>query len=164
MRHDSITHAHLLSLPETTLDITIPYKRPAEPSRKQFRVEVIKPWLLEVWEPLSTKVPNPNLALAYCCYLNTVIWYVRPYTVRPWHHLWTTDHRSTCIPRIGCVWHAEKPGSHLEEWGREDYHLTWDVRFTYNGTDFDAGGGSVEYLGKGLGWWMKHYARRRKAA
>lgn len=27
--------------------------------------------LIEVWEPLPTKAPNPNLAQPYCCYANT---------------------------------------------------------------------------------------------
>jgi hypothetical protein len=42
--------------------------------------------LIEVWEPLSVKAPNPNLAQPYCCYGNTVIFYFRPYVIRPWHH------------------------------------------------------------------------------
>jgi hypothetical protein len=84
--------------------------------------------------------------------MNTVIFYVGPrYIVRPWHHLWRCNGRLL----------AEKPGSSFEEWGRTEYELYWDRVFRWRGNEWEVGGGSVLWLGKGLGWWMKHGARKR---
>ncbi|ABF42377.1 hypothetical protein Acid345_3376 [Candidatus Koribacter versatilis Ellin345] len=113
-------------------------------------VEQPKPWLIEITEPLTSKVPNPNLAIAYCCYINTVIFYVRPYQVRTWHHFW----------RCGASLRAEKPGSTFDEWGRVDSALRWDQIVTWKGEEFECGGGQVFWAHKR--WWMKRWARRRK--
>lgn len=116
-----------------------------------FLVRQLKPWLIEVWEPLRTKAPNPNLALAYCCYIRTVIFYVRPYQTREWHHLY----------RWKDGWEADKPGSALEEWDRADSQLSWDTILEWNGERFKTGGGTVFWSRKR--WWMKHWARRVNA-
>ena len=145
-----------------------------------------RPWLLTVWEPLTTKVPNPNLAYPHCCYINTVIFYVRPHVVRPWHHLWrsgVTDRtvlicdgckrQSSAFPCEHCgggkfikqdgwagTWRAEKPGMCYEEWGRVDTELTWDAKVEFNGDVFIAGGGRVVWKNKQ--WWMQRSLRREK--
>ena len=107
-----------------------------------------KPWLLEIMEPLKTKAPCPDKAQPYCCYINTVIFYLKPYIVRPWHHLWT------CNGKL----QAEKPGGHLEEWDRVETELQWDDRVEFNGEIFIIGGGSVVW--ERSRWWMKSHARR----
>jgi hypothetical protein len=115
-----------------------------------WRVDQHQPWLLEVWEPLTTKVPNPNLAQPHCCYINTVIFYVRPYVVRPWHHFWECRGKRR----------AEKPGHHYEEWGRVKTVLVWDRIFSWNGDEFICGGGRVVW--KNNRWYMRRWARRRQ--
>ena len=147
-----------------------------------------RPWLLTIWEPLKTKAPNPNLAAPYCCYINTVIFYVRPHTVRPWHHLWRSGRisdtvlvcnrckrRSSAFPCEHCqgkdfikqdywpgTWRAEKPGMSYEEWGRADTELRWDLKVEYNGQTFICNGGRVVWKHKR--WWMERGLRREQAA
>ena len=111
----------------------------------------IKPWLLDVWELLDTKAPCPDKCQPYCCYMQTVIFYHRPYIVRPWSHLWN------CNGKL----RAEKPGRHYEEWGRCETTLTWDTPVEYNGERFLIGGGTVVW--KNRRWWMRHRARREAA-
>lgn len=71
-----------------------------------------KPWLLTVWELLPTKAPCPDKTQPYCCYVRTVIFYLKPYVVRPWHHIvnWRGKYE------------ASAPGC-FEEWGRVEYVL-----------------------------------------
>lgn len=114
------------------------------------RVVEKKPWLLEVWEPLKTKAPNPNIAQPYCCYVRTVIFYVRPYVVRPWHRLWESRGRLN----------AQKPGQDYERWDQIEYALTWNDPFEWNGQRFEIGGGTV--IWKEKRWWMRHWARRKR--
>jgi hypothetical protein len=144
------------------------------------------PWLLEIWEPLTTKVPNPNLVQPHCCYINTVIFYARPHVVRPWHHFWRSGatgdlvlvcagcgKQSSSAPCQHCGskqfvkregwpgrWQVEKPGLSYEEYGRVDTVLSWDSVFPWNGEEFIIGGGTVVWKNKR--WWMKRCARRRK--
>lgn len=115
-----------------------------------WRVDEIKPWLIEIWEPLTTKVPSPKLALPYCCYINTVIFYVRPFVVRPWHHFWMCNG----------VRRAEKPGVQYEEWARIETLLNWETIIVYKGEIFTCGGGRV--IWKNKRWWMKRDARRKR--
>ena len=114
--------------------------------RVDWPVTTISPRRIEIMEPLTTKVPNPNLARPYCCYLNTVIFYARPLLVRQWHHLYLW--RGS--------WAAEKPGTHLEEWGRVETKLSGDTRVDVDGRIFTCGGGRVEWHRKR--WWMRHFA------
>lgn len=102
--------------------------------------------LIEVWEPLPTKAPNPNLAQPYCCYVNTVIFYVRPYVVRPWHHYWICNGKRK----------AEKPGHSYEEWDRVETKLR-DGIVEYEGRRFRCYNGRVVWKHKR--WWMKREAR-----
>lgn len=115
-------------------------------------VREIKPWSIEVWERLQVKAPCPDKAQPYCCYLRTVIFYLRPYVVRPWSHLYEW--------RGGLA--AERPGRHFEEWARCETRYSWDDLFYFHGVPFRIGGGRVEWRGKARGWWMKHNAHRGK--
>src|SRR4051812_46688213 len=74
-----------------------------------------QPWLIDVWERLKTKAPCPDKTLPYCCYARTVIFYLRPYTVLPWHHFWVSRGRRR----------AEKPGQRYEAWDQVEHEVTW---------------------------------------
>ena len=111
-------------------------------------VEAEKPWRFTIWELLETKAPSPALARPYCCYISTVIFYLRPAIVRPWHRLW---HDGTRL-------RAQKPGGHLEEWDRVDARMTWDTPIWRGPVEFRCGGGQVVWHRRR--WWMKHWARR----
>jgi hypothetical protein len=117
-----------------------------------WRVDVVKPWLIEIWEPLTAKVPSPALARPFCCYICTVIFYVRPYLVRDHHHFWRSRGKLQ----------AEKPGGSFEEWGRVDTLLQWDMKIDFRGEQFEVGGGTVVWKRKR--WWMRRSARRCAAA
>ncbi len=116
---------------------------------KECQVGVVRPWLIDIWEPLRTKAPCPDKARPYCCYLRTVIFYVGPrHIVRPWHHIY----------RWKNGWSWDKPGMHYEEWDQVEYDLTWDDPFDWCGQRFIVGGGRVTW--RLSQWWMKHNARR----
>jgi len=106
--------------------------------------------LIEVWEPLATKAPCPDKCQPYCCYVNTVIFYLRPYVVRPWHHFWICNGKRR----------AEKPGHSFEEWDRIDTTLRHDSTITHNGQLFRCYNGRVQW--KDGRWWMKREARREE--
>ena len=80
---------------------------------------------IEVWEPLSTKIPGPNLALPYCCYINTVIFYV--------HH-----GRVLQADRHGRMWNCNGQWEwsdqkrSFEEWGRVTSTIRQDEKLPYN--------------------------------
>jgi hypothetical protein len=88
--------------------------------------------LIEVWEPLQTKAPNPNLAQPYCCYANTVVFYVRPYTVRQWHHYWVCNGKRR----------AEAPGHSFEKWDEIETALH-DTVIEFEGQKFRIYNGRV---------------------
>jgi hypothetical protein len=116
--------------------------------RHDWPVHTEKPWLVEIWEPLTTKVPNPCIAQPYCCYINTVIFYLRPYVVRPWHRFWICNGQRR----------AEKPGGAFEEWGRCETVITWNSVLEVNGQRFEPMGGGARWKQKR--WWMRRWARR----
>ena len=103
--------------------------------------------LIEVWELLATKAPNPNLAQPYCCYANTVIFYVRPYVVRPWHHFWICNGKRR----------AERPGGSFEKWDEIETTLR-DAVVEHEGRKFKCYNGRVVWRNKR--WWMKRDAKR----
>lgn len=105
--------------------------------------------LIEVWEPLPTKAPNPSIAQPYCCYANTVIFYLRPYVVRPWHHFWICNGKRR----------AEKPGGSFEKWDEIETTLR-DGIVEYEGRKFRCYNGRVVWRHKR--WWMKRDARRER--
>lgn len=121
-------------------------------ARYDWPVHTENPWLVEIWEPLTTKVPNPCIARPFCCYINTVIFYLRPYVLRTHHHLWN------CNGRL----RAEKPGGSFEQWGRVYTVITWDTALEVNGQPFDRVSGSV--IWKRKRWWMRQWARRKTNA
>jgi hypothetical protein len=108
------------------------------------------PWFIIVWEPLNTKAPDPNLVSPYCCYIKTIVFYVRGYIVNPFTHLWKSN----------SGWHAESPGHRFMEWDECESALTWEDRVVWQGKEFEVGSGRVIYWHKR--WWMRHWARTPK--
>lgn len=118
------------------------------PDLSDVRIFPKKPWLLELWEPLRTKAPCPDKTQPYCCYVNTVIFYVLPWTVRPWHHFWICNG----------LRRSERPGTSYEKWDEIETRLKWDDVVSFGDELFEVGGGSVVWRNKR--WWMKRWARR----
>lgn len=90
-----------------------------------------RPFRLVIWEPLPTKAPAPPKAQAFCCYINTVIFYHFPYIVR----------RGAFI-----------------EWDQIRTRTLWDDLLEFEGERFTIGSGTV--LWKRRRWWMLRHARR----
>ncbi len=109
------------------------------------------PWWLVVWEPLTTKVPNPNLAKPYCCYARSVVFHVRGYILRPFIHLYRFRDEK---------WSYSKPGSMYEEWDHVEHTFMHEDVIEYQGQKFDISCGRVVWYGKQ--WWMRYCARRLK--
>jgi hypothetical protein len=105
---------------------------------------------LVVWEPLPTKAPGPDKTLPYCCYLRTVIFYHRPYIVRPFSTLWRG--------RLGRL-QADRSGRSFQEWDKVETRLGWDDLVEFEGEIFEVGGGHVVWCDRR--WWMCRGARRR---
>jgi hypothetical protein len=115
-----------------------------------------RPFRLVIWEPLLTKAPGPPLAQAYCCYINTVIFYHSPHRVSPWIKLYQANGR----------WHRNSSPGHFEEWDQIEFRFCWDERVEFDGDIFEVGGGRVLWThqpGKPRRWWMRHGARRIEA-
>ena len=108
------------------------------------------PHLAQVWEPLPTKAPSPSTAQPYCCYGDTVIFYLRPYVVRPWHHFWICNRKRKASP----------PGHMFEEWDRVETNLRIDALITHQGQQFRCYNGRVVWKHKR--WWMLRDARRER--
>lgn len=108
--------------------------------------------LIEVWEMLSTKVPNPNLTRPWCCYINTVIFYLRPVVIRPWSHFWTSCNGERM---------ATEPNKVFEEWGRVETELRIDSIVEFQGGKYRICNGRVVWKNKR--WWMKREARLERA-
>jgi hypothetical protein len=109
-----------------------------------------RPFALVIWEPLLTKAPAPDKALPYCCYSRSVIFYHRPYIVRPWRRIYRANGRLTHC-RAG-----------FEQWDKIEYRLAWNDQVEFEGEVFDVGGGTVVWAQKR--WWMCHGARRKAVA
>lgn len=108
------------------------------------------PWFIILWEPLNTKAPNPQKAQPYCCYSNTVIFYVRGYILRPWSTLYGGP----------SGWQSESPGCRYEQWDETTTRLRWEDVVEYNGQLFKCGGGTVVWAKNR--WWMRHWARKHE--
>jgi hypothetical protein len=119
-------------------------------ARFDWPVHTEAPWLVEIWEPLRTKAPNPCLTLPFCCYRNTIIFYVRGYVSRPWS--------KAHFDESGRLRYIEKPHKVFEEWGRTETVITWNSALDLNGRRFEALGGRVCWKHKR--WWMRRWARR----
>jgi hypothetical protein len=108
---------------------------------------------LIVWEPLLTDAPGPHLAQAYCCYLQTVIFYHSPYIKSPWIKLFPANGR----------WHRNSSPGHFEQWDEIETRIGWNDRLEYRGLIFENGSGRVLWThapGQRRRWWMRHWLRR----
>jgi hypothetical protein len=106
------------------------------------------PWRLVIWEPLRTKAPSPALAQPFCCYIRTVIFYLRPYVLRPWSKLWRDGQGRL---------RATEPGAY-EQWDRVETRLAYHDVVEFEGELFDVWGGTVKWARNR--WWMCRTARR----
>lgn len=127
-----------------------------DPQLADVLVAELKPWRLLLWEPLPTKAPGPHLALPFCCYLRSVIFYHRPYLVWPYRKRFRT--------RSGLQ--ANGSDGHFFEWDHIETRLGWEAQILYRGDRFKIGGGRVLWrqhpeTGR-RGWWMRHWAERER--
>ncbi len=111
-----------------------------------------RPWMLVIWEPLRTKAPSPPKAAAWCCYIQTVIFYHSPYIASPWVKLY---------PWRGRINRNSSPG-HFEEWDTVETRLAGEDVVAFEGERFVCGGGSVVW--KRGRWWAVRTARREAAS
>ncbi len=140
--------------PSGSAGLTAIYLRlPREPSRwpglEDCLVARLSAHRLVIWEPLRTKAPSPALASPHCCYSQTVIFYHRPYIVRPWTRLYWANGRLR--PSEGG----------FEQWDQIESRLGWDNIVEFEGEQFQTGGGAVVWA-RGR-WWMRYGAARRQA-
>lgn len=124
---------------------------PPAPDLSDCLVARPRPHLLAICEPIITKAPGPHLAQPWCCYINTVIFYHRPYIVRPWRKIYESRGRLThCSPGF-------------EEWDQIKTRFTWDECVSFKGDVFQVSGGRVLWAnapGEPRRWWMRRGARR----
>ncbi len=115
-------------------------------------VECPKPFRLVIWEPILTKAPGPSRAQPYCCYIKTVVFYHRPYTIRPFKTFWRD--------RSGKL-HASSSG--YEQWDQVETRLANDDIVEFQGERFSVGLGAVEWTNapaQPRRWYMRRDARR----
>lgn len=127
------------------------------------------PWNLVIWERLLTKAPGPHLVRPHCCYINTIIFYARPYrTLPPKRYLsWHAPSETERYANGNAKWiRLERPvirkdstGSFAEH-DRIEHRLQWQTILRFEGEDFEYGGGSVRWVRPH--WWMRSRARRIK--
>lgn len=106
------------------------------------------PWFIIMWEPLTTKVPNPNLVRVWCCYVKTVIFYLRPYTVEQFHR---KGYRGPV-----------KPGHEYAKWAQIETAFRCDDVVKWEGGMFKVGAGRIRYANGQ--WWCVQNARRHQPA
>lgn len=92
-------------------------------------VERVSEKRITVLEFLSWR--SPAIAMPYCCYFNTVIFYIWPFQTK-------------------------RDGITYREWERVDYRLFCDAEFIFDGKLYRAGGGTV--IRRRGEWWMLHRA------
>lgn len=136
------------------VDFRAPFdrRRSAPPSLADCIVEREKPWLLTIWEPLPTKAPSPANAQPWCCYINTVIFYARPYRSSATTNIWRDGDRY----RIGSK-------GQLVVYDKVETRMIWDDVVEFEGERFTVGGGEVVWRSRnGIGrrWWSRRTARR----
>lgn len=93
------------------------------------------PWFIVIWEKLKTGIPDEAYTIPYCCYINTVIFYKRPYQV-------------------------DESGRNYAEWARVDATLRCDDVVDFENERFEVGTGQVRY--ENAAWWMCMWARRNE--
>lgn len=106
------------------------------------------PWFIVIWEPLTSKVPNPGTIQPYCCYARTVIFYIKPYVVREFIKIYKS---------LGRYGHTA-PGHVYEQVAELEHTLSFDDLIEFEGEGFRCGGGSVVYH---AGWYYMRYRARR---
>jgi hypothetical protein len=116
----------------TTKDVMTRFLALSQNDIRDFGCEVVRESAkrITVLEPVSYKVPS--IARPYCCYINTVIFYLYPYQV------------------------ARDSHGYLE-WDRVDTLLSWESEILFEGQIYVVGGGRVIRHRKS--WWMKRWAR-----
>lgn len=127
--------------------------KPPAPGLDDCLVARPRPHLLVIWEPILTKAPGPHLAQAYCCYINTVIFYHRPYVVRPWRAFWRDGGGKLRV--------AGRSG--FFEWDQMKTRFNWDDCVAFRGDVFKVSGGRVLWAnapGEPRRWWMRRAAHR----
>lgn len=111
---------------------------------------------LIVWEPLITKAPGPHLSQPWCCYIQTVIFYTRPYTINRFKRWWRSEKGG---------WRESETVSFFE-WDHIESRLGWNDQLTFSGRIFEYGGGRVLWTapaGERRRWWMRHGLRQQEA-
>ncbi len=113
------------------------------------------PQSIDVWEPLPTKSPGPNLTQPYCCYINTVIFYCKPYRVRQYGKPWRLSDRH----ELG--W--SKGGNCFEIWDELETLFRSNQVLHFDGMFWELFGGRVIWRHKR--WWMRRsgYKNTRRA-
>jgi len=107
-----------------------------------------RPWLLQLWEPILTKAPSPARCQPWCCYIQTVIFYHRPYIPGRWSASRWSDGRL----------HVDRGG--FVEFDQVETRLSWDHVVRFDGDLFVIAGGRVAW--RHQRWWMFRSARRKK--
>lgn len=103
------------------------------PKAVECYVEKLSPKRITITEPLSWKAPS--IAQPYCCYWNTVIFYVWPHQTK-------------------------RDGMSFQEWDRVDYCFPCDSEAEIDGQIYTVGTGRViRFRGS---WWIRHNARLRE--
>lgn len=125
-----------------------------------------RPWLLEVWEPLPIKAPGPHVTLPHCCYINTIVFYVRPYQTLPpkrylsWHEISRRGDGAYDTRRLARPVIQRGTVGEFAEHGRVETRLQWSVLLDLDGDTFEKVNGTV--IWSRPSWWMRYRFRRVK--
>jgi len=92
----------------------------------------IKPWLLEIVEPLYSTAPGPEVTAPLCCFIRTVIFYKHPYRVVE---------------------------GNFAEWDGVETRLQLEDVVTFEGERYDVTAGCVEW---DFNRWVMRYGARRQ--
>lgn len=103
---------------------------------------------LTIWEPIDTKAPGPHLTTAWCCYIRTVIFYVRPFVSRGPHPVKS--------PTKG--WYWESDGRSYAAWDTVESTLSHDDIVALGGQHFRVAGSGVRWA-RGRWWWLHRCER-----
>lgn len=112
------------------------------------------PWWIVIWEPLSSKVPNPNLIQVWTCYANTVIFYARGYILDDCSRIKNLNYPKDKLYLQG------KNVQYLE-YGRAEWKIRsaeYYPKVIWENEVFEPGPGRVVWKNKM--WWMLHLAKR----
>lgn len=107
------------------------------------------PWLIELLEPLPTHAPSPSRCQPHCCFLDTVIFYHRPYIgARERPSRWSDGsiHRGSIV---------------FAAFDRVRARLRLDDWVTFDGDTFRITSGRAIWARRR--WWMLYSARRDAA-